>query len=129
MIKERHMKQAKQADDGEIVQGKSIIIMENGDAFLLPKGNGIAYPKNSINPMPFYGDFVKIDPETVEDVAVKPNIEYSEINCGTKEQPIPQKIMVKCECPNCKDKLSHFALPLYCRNCGQRIDRSEFCDT
>lgn len=106
MIPERHMKQAKRLDNGELVRGY----------YIHDEGLEIDFSKdeisNEFNRHCIYvnqDDVYEVDPSTVEYVAVKPNL-----NDG------------RSYCANCNDDLTGIEKYIkYCPECGQRIDWDE----
>lgn len=104
MIPERHMKQARRCDNGEMVQGN--IITEGSKMYIkTPSVCARSSMDSKINDN-FVGFYAhRVYPATVEDVEVKPVIgENGNIYC-----------------PNCKNKIGAFRGRNYCPGCGMRI--------
>lgn len=100
MIKERHMKQGRRVDNGEICRGylaKSSPDLNYADIIVID-GEWFANDFGMV-----MGHREKIDPASVEDVAV---------------EPIEDSLTQSYQCPNCEAGIT---CENYCYNCGQRI--------
>lgn len=126
MNEKRHMKQAKRLDNGELAIGylaKSRPYLDKPDCIVVDG----EWFENDLGLVAEHRE--QIDPDTVEDVAVKP--------IRVKWEFAQRDGQYRHFCPNCEpecrvvkdeNKLEHclnvFGQPNYCPWCGQRIDWS-----
>lgn len=107
MIPERHMKQARRVDNGEMVRG-DLINLHDGRKYIIDNRFGACIDNvgNFINTeAPFVN---QVDPATVEDVPVKPKRETT--------------LVGDYRCPNCNAAfIDGMGTTPYCGNCGQRL--------
>lgn len=108
MIPERHMKQARRADNGEMVEGYFFYMQY--DCCDIPCIATEPLSANDYSEIYSHCYYI-VDPATIEDVPVK---------------PIYEKTLVgDYRCPNCNAAFIEAAgITPYCGNCGQRLNIS-----